>query len=75
MTTDFNDMDTTTRPDLPADQQPAVETPVARPVLIVAPELNARRDFAVLREASDTDADYQSRCDLLALLLDHAEKA
>jgi hypothetical protein len=43
--------------------------------VIVAPELRGRRDFVVVREPDETDEDYQSRCELLALLLDHAEKA
>jgi hypothetical protein len=49
--------------------------PEVQPTVIVAPELVGRRDFAVVREPDDTDADYQARCDLLALLLDHAHKA
>lgn len=45
-----------------------------RPTVIVAPELRGRRDFAVIREPGETDEDYQSRCELVALLLDYAEK-
>jgi|HubBroStandDraft_1064217.scaffolds.fasta_scaffold215748_2 hypothetical protein len=46
----------------------------ARPTVIVAPELKGRRDFAVIREPDDSDADYEARCKLVALLLDVAEK-
>jgi hypothetical protein len=42
--------------------------------VIVAPELKGRRDFAVIREPDDTDADYEARCKLVALLFDVAEK-
>jgi hypothetical protein len=49
--------------------------PQVRPTVIVAPELRGRRDLAVIREPDDTDTDYQARCDMVALLLDHAEKA
>ena len=45
-----------------------------RPTVIVAPELRGRRDFTVVREPDDTDADYEARCKLVALLLDVAEK-
>jgi hypothetical protein len=48
--------------------------PEVRPTVIVAPELRGRRDFAVIREPDETDEDYRSRCELLALLLDHAAK-
>jgi hypothetical protein len=44
-----------------------------RPTVIVAPELRGRHDFAVTREPDETDEEYQSRCELVALLLDHAE--
>jgi hypothetical protein len=45
-----------------------------RPTVIVAPELLDRRDFVVVREPGETDEDYQSRCELVALLVDYAEK-
>jgi len=45
-----------------------------RSTVIVAPELKGRRDFAVIREPDDTDADYEARCKLVALLLDVAQK-
>jgi hypothetical protein len=44
-------------------------------VVIVAPEVRSRRDFTVIGEPDDTDEDYQSRCELVTLLLDHADKA
>jgi len=45
-----------------------------RPTVLVAPELAGRRDYTVIREPDDTDADYEARVDLFALMLDHAEK-
>jgi hypothetical protein len=44
-----------------------------RPVVYVARELRGKRDGVVIRGDEDSDADYQSRTELLALLLDHAE--
>ena len=63
------------RPRLPVDE-PQSDPGLAelRPTVIVAPELRGRRDFAVIREPDETDEDYQSRCELVALLLDYAEK-
>ena len=58
----------------PAAPHPDLDTSDTRLVVIVAPELHGRRDFAVIRGPDDTDADYASRCELLALLLDHADK-
>ena len=47
----------------------------ARPVVYVARELKGRLgDLVVTREPDDTDADYRSRTELLALLLDFAER-
>ena len=48
--------------------------PDAWPTVIVAPEMHGRRDFVVIRETGEPDADYQSRCDQFVLLLDHAAK-
>jgi hypothetical protein len=47
----------------------------ARPVVYVARELRGqlRGDFVVTRHTDDTDAEYQSRTELFALLLDYAE--
>jgi len=42
-----------------------------RPTVIVAPELRGRQDFCVVREPDETDEEYQSRCELFTLLLDH----
>jgi len=68
-------MDTTTNPAQSEDLQLEPDAPDARPVLIVAPDVVGGRDFVVIRELDDTDMDYQSRCDLLELLLDHADRA
>ena len=61
------------RPPLPAEEpQSGLDSTEIRPTVIVAPELRGRRDFAVIREPDETDEDYRSRCELLALLLDNA---
>lgn len=57
------------------DPQTDLGLPEARPAVIGAPELRGRRDLVVIREPDETGADYQARCDLVALLLGHAEKA
>jgi len=63
-------------PKAPADDsQPDLGLAEAPPTVIVAPELRGRRDLVVIREPDETDADYQAPCDLVALLLGHAEKA
>ncbi len=69
-------MDMTTKPvrNAPVSTGPEFALPAARPTVIVAPELRGRRDFVVVREPDETDAEYQSRCDLFAVLLDHVEK-
>jgi hypothetical protein len=57
--------------------QPYIDAllPEARPVVYVARELKGQLgDLVVTREADDTDADYRSRTELLALLLDVAER-
>jgi hypothetical protein len=72
---DSSGMDTTTSPDLPAGEQPELDLSDTWLVVIVAPEVRSRRDFTVIREPDDTDEDYQSRCELVTLLLDHADKA
>jgi hypothetical protein len=60
---------------LPAEEpQAGPGSTEIRPTVIVVAELRGRRDFAVIREPDETDEDYQSRCELLALLLDYAEK-
>ena len=53
---------------------PDIDPDDLRPVVIVASELRGRRDFDVVREDDDTDEDYASRCALVSLILDHAEK-
>lgn len=63
------------RPPLPAEEpQSARGSTEVRPTVIVAPELRGKRDFAVIREPDESDEDYRSRCELVALLLDHAEQ-
>jgi hypothetical protein len=63
------------RPPLPAGgPQSDLGSTELRPTVIVAPELRGRRDFAVIREPDETDEDYQSRCELVAVLLDHSKK-
>jgi hypothetical protein len=63
------------RPPLPVDEpQSDPGLTEFRPTVIVAPELRGRRDFLVIREPDETDEDYQSRCELVALLLNYAEK-
>jgi hypothetical protein len=66
-------MDDTSHPEPESPRTDSASRDI-RPVVIVAPELRGRRDSVVIREQDDTDADYQSRCDLVALLLNHAEK-
>lgn len=44
------------------------------PVVIVAPELREAPRLSVVRDPGGDDADYHSRCHLVALLLDHAGK-
>jgi hypothetical protein len=68
-------MNTVTKPDVRVHLDPEPTPAVAPPTVIVAPELHGRRDGVVIREPDDTDAEYQARCELVALLLDHAEKA
>jgi hypothetical protein len=68
-------MHTVIKPDLPARSDAELAPADAPPTVIVAPELRGRRDGVVIREPDDTDADYEARCDLVALLLDYAEKA
>jgi hypothetical protein len=63
-------------PKAPAEvSQPDLGLAEAPPTVIVAPELRGRRDLVVIREPDETGADYRARCDLVALLLGHAEKA
>jgi len=63
------------RPPLPVEEpRPDPSSAEFRPTVIVAPELRGRQDFVVIREPDETDEDYQSRCELVALLLDYAEK-
>ena len=59
---------------LTGETRPALSPPEIRPVVIVAPGAGDPRDFVVVREPDDTDADYQARADLFALLLDHIGK-
>jgi len=54
--------------------EPEFDTSDIRPTVIVAPELRGQRDFVVVRDPDDTDADYETRCNLFKLLLDHVEK-
>jgi hypothetical protein len=68
-------MNTVTKQGIPARPDPDLLPADAPPTVIVAPELRGRRDGVVIREPEDTNADYQARCDLVTLLLDHAEKA
>lgn len=44
-----------------------------RPTVIVAPDVLGQ-DAVVVRHPEDTDSEYQSRCELFALLLEHSEK-
>jgi len=44
-----------------------------QPTVIVAPEVLGESAI-VVRHPDDTDSEYQARCDLFALLLEHAEK-
>jgi hypothetical protein len=53
---------TKTATDVSADQQPRV---IAAPGLLDQP-------FTVVREEDDTDASYESRCELFALLIEAA---
>ena len=63
------------RPPLPAKaHQPEPGFAGPRPTVIVAPELRGRHDFQVVREPDETDEGYRSRCELVALLLDHTRK-
>ncbi len=64
-----------TTPQAQADEsEPDFDIGDIRPTVIIAPELRGRRDFVVVRDPDDTDAEYESRCNLLKLLLDYAEK-
>jgi hypothetical protein len=54
--------------------EPEFDMNDVRPTVIVAPELRGRHDFVVVRDPDDTDADYESRCNLFKLLLDHVER-
>ena len=59
----------------PTDEpRPDPGRPDAEPVVIVAPELRDRRDLVVVREPGESDADYQARCELFALLREHIER-
>jgi hypothetical protein len=44
-----------------------------KPTVIVAPGVLGD-SATVVRYPDDTDSEYQARCDLFALLLEHAEK-
>ena len=66
-------MDTVTRPDAPADSQPEL-APFGTPLHIaVAPGL-LDHEHTVDREPGESDERYQSRCDLLAVLLGYAKQ-
>ncbi len=59
---------------LTGETQPTLSPSEIRPVVIVAPDAGDPRDFVVVRELDDTDADYQARMDLFSLLLDPTRK-
>ena len=44
------------------------------PAAIVPPERTGRRDLIVVRQPGETDADYETRCSFVALLLDAVEQ-
>jgi hypothetical protein len=66
-------MKTATRSKRPVDQPPELAPQGSPPHLAVAPGLLDQQHI-VVREPGETDERYQSRCDLLASLLDFAKK-
>jgi hypothetical protein len=69
----FGDMDTVTRPDAPADSQPELAPFGAALHIAVAPGL-LDQEHTVEREPGESDEHYQSRCNLVAALLDYAKQ-
>jgi hypothetical protein len=55
----------------PTPMEPAVLD--FRPTVIVAPGVLGK-GAVVVRHPDDTDSEYQARCELFALLLEHSEK-
>lgn len=66
-------MDTVTRPDAPADSQPELAPFGAALHIAVAPGL-LDQEHTVEREPGESDEHYQSRCNLVAALLDYAKQ-
>jgi hypothetical protein len=68
-------MDDTPHPALsppqPDDAEPEFAPPGTPPHIAVAPGVLGR-PLTVIREPGDSDETYQRRCELLAVLLDHA---
>lgn len=62
-----------TRPDVPAKPHPELAAPGAPSHIAVAPGL-LDHEHTVIREPGESDERYQSRCDLLAALLDYAKR-
>jgi hypothetical protein len=57
------------KPAVPDDLDP-------RPHIFIAPELRGREDeLKVIRHEDDTDEEYASRCELVALILETAKKS
>jgi hypothetical protein len=61
-----------TKPNRRVDTPSELAPPSTPPHIAVAPGL-LDRDHTVVREPGETDESYQSRCELLAILLDHAK--
>lgn len=66
-------MKTKTRPSHPAPHHPELAPFGSPPHLTIAPGL-LDQEHTVVREPGESDERYQSRCELLAILLDFAKK-
>jgi hypothetical protein len=66
-------MDTTTRP-APADDDQSGLAPFGTPLHIAVAPGVLGQEHVVIRGDDDTDESYQSRCDLLAALVDYARQ-
>lgn len=70
---DFRGMDTTTRSAHTEDHRPELAPDGAPLHIALAPGV-LEQEHVVIRSDDDTDESYQSRCDLLAALLDYAKQ-
>jgi hypothetical protein len=69
----FSGMDTTTHSAHTEDHQPELAPDGAPLHIALAPGV-LDQEYVVIRSDDDTDESYQSRCDLLAALLDYAKQ-